>query len=166
MTDYNYLDEFCQNIKTLGNDIDTFVRKVKEQQQRKTTRKYRSKQAEQSDSDRTEESISLGNQNRDDEPERAIWSDTLPTTTRTSASLASSSISIIDDDEFENICSAEQIMDMMIDDSNGAEVDPFAIGDESPEEIDPFSIADERIIAENYDTTAIVLPTAEEQDEN
>ena len=162
-TDYNDFDEFSRHVKTFGDDIDTFVRQVKEQQQKRTTRKHRAKQAEQSDSAVNEESLSFAvNPIRDEEPDRWALTDGLPTTTRT----VSSSVSIIDDDEFENICSAEQIMDMMIDDSNETEVDPFAITDDSPDEIDPFSMTDgQKTTTSNYDTTAIVSTKTDEEDE-
>ncbi|CAF1192426.1 unnamed protein product, partial [Didymodactylos carnosus] len=166
-SDYNNFDEFCQNINTFGEDIDTFVRKIKEQQQKKT-RKHRTKQVDQSDSAKLSESFPLSTQlshNKEDETERSTplpSVDSFPTTTSSSYVMTKSTS---DDDEFENICNAEQIMDMMMSDSNEAEVDPFTIVDDPQEEIDPFSVTDENNISTSYDTTAIVSTKNEEQDD-
>jgi hypothetical protein len=59
-TDYDNFDEFCRNINSFANDIDEFVRKIKEQQQRKT-RQHRKRKIDEplSDSNASPESFKL-----------------------------------------------------------------------------------------------------------
>ncbi|CAF2953951.1 unnamed protein product [Rotaria sp. Silwood2] len=175
--DYDNFNDFCRNINGFTDDIDEFVRKIKEQQQRKI-RPRRTKKADNSppsDTNTSSERFKLQTQmSQTDEhrtPDfiRLPSIDSFPTTIATilpSSETLKKTTTDDDEDDFEVIYTSEQVFDMMIDDMNDTgEIDPFATETNHEEEKDPFNMIEDNTNSTNYDTSVIITTNNEQQDE-
>ncbi|CAF4758962.1 unnamed protein product, partial [Rotaria sp. Silwood1] len=194
-TQYDDINDFRRNINSLAQDIDAFVRKIKEQQKR-SPRKHQTKQTTLVEDP---ESISLETQSSEiteNQTKDSVYIPSVDSVPRTQSPLVMTYSATVfdddDDDDFEAICSSEQIIDVMKGDSHGeedidpfaiisnpqAEIDPFAIVSNQQEEIDPFAmvknqqeeinsfnVIEKSSVPTNFDITATIALKKQEQED-
>lgn len=166
--DFTNFDDFCQNINTFSNNIDEFVRTIKEQQRRKT-RKRRIRKAEppinnlgNSSEPPVERSSMDSEQKKPDFLRLPSIQAILPTAKTSSSATVKKQSSNDDNGEFQVTYSSEQLIDVMT--NNKEEIDPFSVDTDEPIEIDPFSLSADNTTSVTYHINASGMEQHEDID--